>query len=206
MKKGFTLIELLIVVAIIAILAAIAIPNFLEAQTRAKVSRVKSDIRTIATAMETYYVDFQTYIPSYISMDATTPDWDNEWNMDQFLLTTPISYITTLPRDYFRKKAGLPEYYYIIAGKTAWGSSTTRLTGGGEAFSPKVVWTTFSFGPDVKGGYYANVQQDAYAYLFDHESKGTGTCARYDPTNGTLSFGDIIYWGGAMRTGANYWK
>ena len=57
MKKGFTLIELLIVVAIIAILAAIAVPNFLEAQTRAKVSRVKSDLRTYATAIESYAVD-----------------------------------------------------------------------------------------------------------------------------------------------------
>ncbi len=64
MKKGFTLIELLIVVAIIAILAAIAVPNFLEAQIRSKVSRVKNDQRTYATGLESYFVDNNLY-PSH---------------------------------------------------------------------------------------------------------------------------------------------
>src|SRR5690606_41954445 len=49
------------VVAIIAILAAIAVPNFLEAQTRSKVSRVQNDLRSIATAMESYFIDNRTY-------------------------------------------------------------------------------------------------------------------------------------------------
>jgi len=62
-RLGFTLIELLIVVAIIAILAAIAVPNFLEAQTRAKVARVKNDFRTLATAIEAYSVDWNRMAP-----------------------------------------------------------------------------------------------------------------------------------------------
>jgi len=62
-KQGFTLIELLIVVAIIAILAAIAVPNFLEAQVRSKTARVKSDLRAIAIACEAYMVDNNEYPP-----------------------------------------------------------------------------------------------------------------------------------------------
>jgi len=60
-SKGFTLIELLIVVAIIGILAAIAIPNFLQAQTRAKVARAISDIRNASIALETYRIDNNGY-------------------------------------------------------------------------------------------------------------------------------------------------
>ena len=56
-KLAFTLIELLMVIAIIAVLAAIAIPNLLEAQTRARIGRVQSDLRTISTAAHVYRLD-----------------------------------------------------------------------------------------------------------------------------------------------------
>ena len=84
--RGFTLIELLIVVAIIAILALIAVPNFLEAQVRAKVSRVVSDLRTVATAVEAYAVDVNDYPRNFE---------DRFWTISPDL-TTPVSYLSTI--------------------------------------------------------------------------------------------------------------
>jgi type II secretion system protein G len=60
-QKGFTLIELLIVVAIIGIIAAIAIPNLLNAINRGRQKRTMADMRSIATAVESYQVDFNFY-------------------------------------------------------------------------------------------------------------------------------------------------
>lgn len=60
-EKGFTLIELLVVVAIIAILAAIAIPQFAAYRTRSYNAAAESDLRNFKTDMEAYYADFQQY-------------------------------------------------------------------------------------------------------------------------------------------------
>jgi len=71
-QKGFTLIELLIVVAIIGIIAAIAIPNLLNAINRGRQKRTMSDIRSIATAMEAYSVDFNFYPRIAVTSAAVT--------------------------------------------------------------------------------------------------------------------------------------
>jgi type IV pilus assembly protein PilA len=63
-KGGFTLIELMIVVAIIGILAAIAIPNFLRFQLKAKTSEGKTNIAAIRTAEQSYYSEFGNYVSS----------------------------------------------------------------------------------------------------------------------------------------------
>jgi type II secretory pathway pseudopilin PulG len=85
---------LLIVVAIIAILAAIAVPNFLEAQVRSKVSRVKSDMRSIDTALQAYYIDNNRYPAAYERHNQIS--WTSPYSEPPFharvpsLLTTPV--------------------------------------------------------------------------------------------------------------------
>src|SRR5688572_2015319 len=97
-KTGFTLIELLIVVAIIAILAAIAVPNFLEAQTRAKVSRCAADMRSLRTGLESYVVDHNKYPET----DYGAGVFQNLAGAGMDRLSTPVAYITSVPRSPFK--------------------------------------------------------------------------------------------------------
>jgi prepilin-type N-terminal cleavage/methylation domain-containing protein len=102
-RPAFTLIELLIVVAIIAILAAIAVPHFLAAQTRAKVSRVRADMRTVATALESYRTDWAVYPSSRGANCETDPvhRYDGYGRLCRagfrtisLRLSTPVAYLT----------------------------------------------------------------------------------------------------------------
>ena len=102
-KKGFTLIELLLVVAIIAILAAIAVPNYLEAQTRSKVSRAKSDLSTVRLALEAYAVNHNSY-PHVVSSV-----WHSSL-LDIPMITTPVAFLQSLLSDPF--PLSVPRKYY----------------------------------------------------------------------------------------------
>lgn len=205
--KAFTLIELLIVVAIIAILAAIAVPNFLEAQTRAKVSRVKADMRTISTAAESYYVDNNAYPTGWeINVDPNNPN-----SHSLFILTTPIAYLSNgdIQDAFVPAKIDDPMWSTL-----QWDPMTPdgrmfsafNVDGTYIGFEEKPTWyVLFSVGPDKDGQFTFD--------LFD--GVGTQSVVRdadddmaafltvfYDPTNGTLSDGNIWRAGGTNMNAA----
>ena len=180
-KKGFTLIELLIVVAIIGILAAIAIPNFLEAQTRAKVARAKAEIRNIAVSLETYYIDNNTY-PFAVDSDGTPAETEPECSLNfvGWPLTTPISHQSSIPNDPFKK-----------VDPTAAFLSKYRL---GTCYLE--FWIMTSFGPDLDLDMmetdYVSPSGTAFGEIRLYLNQFDGTYMEYDPTNGTISDGDVF--------------
>ena len=191
--SGFTLIELLIVVAIIAILAAIAVPNFLEAQTRAKVSRARADLRTYATAIETYAVDHNFY-PINETFLAS---------LDLRRLSTPVAYLTSsVLRDPFGtpqievpggETANESQGYAYIAYNTA--STFYAFEPAACSAVPHRGWSVASQGPsqslDGAASLIFRVCPLATPDLLDDLAGRI-----YDPTNGTVSRGDIIRFGG----------
>lgn len=198
---AFTLIELLIVVAIIAILAAIAVPNFLEAQTRSKVSRTKADMRSVATGLEAYAADYNHY-----------PLNDGCYNVLPNQISTPVAYLTSSKLfDPFVEKevvtlacgpAELAKFYtytkfvtfaevQALAGISAPSPPIEAIDSTG--FNPGAVrrggkWRLVSNGPDRK---YNSLGIPSQPWNINAGTQ-VGSDIPYDATNGTISFGNII--------------
>jgi prepilin-type N-terminal cleavage/methylation domain-containing protein len=194
MKRAFTLIELLIVVAIIAILAAIAVPNFLEAQVRAKVSRVKADMRSLATALEAYRTDENRY-----PLDGGI---NTSWQL--FVLTTPVAYLTDIrgivdpfgPAYDFGPPLGviqIPFAYLNYDKYSPWAQGEHSWLTAYQQWGYHAAWGLMSWGPGrtyIQGEYFpiyratpGPLAMQSYNML-------------YDPTNGTVSLGYLMRFGG----------
>ena len=211
MKKGFTLIELLIVVAIIAILAAIAVPNFLEAQTRAKVSRCKSDMRSIATALESYMVDYNMYPYDGAGSAPTAAGQQFSYWHVPHIITTPVAYMTKKDFDdpFRSKKAGTVQYRnlrYTNVDST-WDCTgkykgyNTNSGNGSQLYhdmyeSQLGKWRLTSCGPDTilsNGSQVANYNPAVWPFVYNGTVQTLYEMNMpYDATNGTISYGDII--------------
>jgi len=211
-RKGFTLIELLIVVTIIAILAAIAVPNFLEAQVRSKVSRVKNDLRAVATANEAYCVDYNMYADHYTNGISDSIGFGYIQYMT--VLTTPIAYITSVMlRDPFTPEPsiyaqGLPpgwaKTYWSVPYQGSWGQGCIVPEFGYSIAGLPKAYVIHSYGPDrIQGiAYNSNAETGGMArFPFYLESGRADVAWRmiYDTTNGTNSLGDVGRFGGSLN-------
>jgi len=180
-RQGFTLIELLIVVAIIGILAAIAVPNFLNAQLRAKIARVEGDLQAMKTAIEMYRSDHGGYPPS------CTLETVNGVQFRAGEIFSPVAYANVPAVDPFNTQEGsrtslfaAMEYFYLNRDKTCgWPITLLEWTITNVPTAPRhAEYLLSSQGPDN----LSEIQDQRVSPI-------------YSASNGLISQGDIIFFG-----------
>lgn len=209
-ERGVTLIEVLIVAAVASILAAIAVPNYMEAQTRAKVSSTKSNLRVIGSALEMYHVDHNAYPPARRVFPHDRLAIFAGTQLDR--LTDPVAYLSPgIFRDHFpREQKGR----YFNHRSDYWSSANPArsllyfnyrdLAASWEMPCLAAVGAAVvSLGPDQRDslGAYSPIGLACFEQLAPYYTDLTHPLDTiYDPTNGTVSEGDVgRYVGGQAR-------
>lgn len=186
---GFTLIELLIVVAIIGILAAIAVPNFMNARLRAQVSRVYAEMRSVGDAYTMYFLDHNNF-PAHCDGPA-----------QHKAVTTPIAYLSTSVTDIFAQSEMAKQ---DSLWKNTWGQYHPEV-----AYAWNAKQYGFENGIINDPGYFLENKNAAF-FLMSFGADGDldsprVSATRYEASNGLISNGDILRpITGSFKTGHPY--
>jgi len=191
-KRGITLVDFLVMATIVEILAAIAVPNFLEAKVRSNLSRCRADMRSMAASIEAYHVDHD-YYPTYhytqysyekdpFNLGGSVTEWFIGGNCVDIYsqtspfpgpnqITTPVAYLSALPEDPFHEPEEDDPFETMHLMYVNWEHYNDEI----NVFHPVLEmwgsWRLTSGGPDL--------------------SRHDSLWITYDPTNGLTSLGQV---------------
>ena len=174
-RRGFTLIELMVVIAIIIILAAIAIPNYLNMTKRAKNSRLASDMSTLATALETFKTDWGAYPDHAVAEGVSLPASEIYVELTGITHTTGLNIASATNAIGEKNGTVAPFQNYIKAGTMVSIINPFGL----PALTPYVMYKTSGSGSSMTWTLYA--QTDTSAWLTRTDSTSTASVVTTQP-------------------------